>query len=236
VALVFSQLLFSPQPLHLLRHVETNALAAMAAALGTAARALDGEKSLAERAVDSQRELRDHRSELARMRRTSARVARHSLVWRGQIRPLVRENEDAGYLDLLGGSCLLLTRTSLDADDDDQRLLAPYVRGLSETLAELARSPGDRATRQRAADRSLQALRGMRSTESTPSPELATALTAARIAVTDLMRFVGVIAEEALAATRQEEPKQDEPEVPAPPSARKARFHQLPRSSHRRFR
>ena len=236
VALVFSQLLFSPQPLRLLRRVEANALGAMAAALGMAARALDGERSLAERAVGAQRELRDHLSELARMRRASARVARHSLVWRGQIRPLVRENEDAGYLDLLGGSCLLLTRTSLEADDEDQRLLAPYVREFSETLVDLARSPGDHATRQRAVDRSLQVLRGMRSIESTPGPELAAALTATRIAVTDMMRFVGVVAEEALAATRHEERQQQKPEVPAPPPAREARFHQLLRWSRRWFR
>ena len=225
VALVFSQLLFSPQPLRLLRRVESDALAAMAAALWTAAQALDGEASLAERSVGSQRELRDHLSELARMRRTSGRVARHSLVWRGQITPLVHENEDAGYLDLLGGSCLLLTRTSLEANDEDQRLLAPYVRDFSVTLANLAKNPGDHVTRQRAVDRSLQALHRMRAAHGTPSPELATALTAGRIAVADLMRFVGVIAEEALAATRQEERQQQNPEVPAPPSARKKRRH-----------
>ena len=128
VALVFTQTIFSPEPLRLLRRFETNALEAMAGALNLTAQALEGDEALADEAIGSQRELRDHLSELARMRRASTRVARHSLVWRGQIAPLVRENEDAGYLDLLGGSCLLLTRTSLGAGEEDRRQLAPCVR------------------------------------------------------------------------------------------------------------
>ena len=229
VALVFSQLLFSPEPLRLLRRMETNALTAMADALDLTGRALDGDEALAERAIESQRELRDHLSELARMRRASARVARHSLAWRTHIAPVVRENEDAGYLDLLGGSCLLLTRTSLDAADEDQRLLAPCVRALSATLAELARQPGDKATRQRAVDRSLEILRGMRAVRAEPNPELATALTAARVAVTDLMLFVGVDPAEARAATREEPRKQPELEIPAPASTRRGWFRSLGR-------
>jgi hypothetical protein len=75
----------------------------------------------------------------------------------------------------------------------------------------------------------------MRATKSTPDPELAAALTAARIAVTDLLRFVGVIAEEARAATREKAPKQQKPEVPVPPSAHKARFRQLARRSRAWF-
>lgn len=227
VALVFSQLLFSPQPLRLLRRVETNALAAMSAALGMAAQALAGEKSLAERAVGNQRDLRDRLSEVARMRRASTRVARHSLVWRGQVAPLVRENEDTGHLDLLGGSCLLLTRTSLAANDEDQRLLAPCMREFSETLADLARNPGDQAARQRAVDRSLQILRKMRSIQRAPDPDLVAAISVARVAVTDLMRFVGVDAEEALAVTRQREHKQQHPELPNPGVAPRARPRRL---------
>ncbi len=235
VALVFSQVLFSPEPLRLLRRVETNALAAMAAGLDLTARALEGDEALAERAIGSQRELRDQLSELARMRRASVRVARHSLVWRAQIKPLVRENEDAGHLDLLGGSCLLLSRTSLGADDEDRRLLAPCVRALSTTLADLAREPGDRATRQRAVDRSLEILRGMRSVRTDRDPELTAALAAARVAVTDLMLFVGVDPDEARAATGAEARKQ-ELEVRAAASARKPRFDPLRRWFRRRFR
>lgn len=235
VALVFSQLLFSPEPLRLLRRVETNALAAMAAGLDLTARVLEGDEVLAERAIGSQRELRDQLSELARMRRASVRVARHSLVWRSQLAPLVRENEDAGHLDLLGGSCLLLSRTSLGAHDEDRRLLAPCVRALSTILADLAREPGDRATRQRAVDRSLEVLRAMRSIRTEPDPELTAAFSASRIAVTDLMLFVGVDPDEARAATREEARKQ-ELEVPAlAPPPRKSPFRPLRRWYRRWF-
>jgi hypothetical protein len=207
VALVFSQLLFPPEPLRLLHRVETNALTAMAAALDLAARALDGDETLADQAIGRQRELRDHLSELARTRRASARVARHSLAWRTQITPVVRENADAGHLDLLGGSCLLLTRTSLGTSDADRRLLAPCVASLSTMLADLAERPDDRATRQVAVDRSLEILREMRSVRTEPDPDLTAALTAARIAVTDLMLFAGVDPDEARAATREQERK-----------------------------
>lgn len=232
VALVFSQLLFTPEPLRLLRRVETDALDAMAAALDLTAKALAGDAALAERAIESLRELRDHLSELARIRRASARVARHSLAWRGQIAPLVRENEDAGYLDLLGGSCLLLTRTSLEANDDDQRLLAPCIRGFSTTLAEVARRPGDRATRQRAVERSLDTLRTMRAVQAEPDPELAATLTAARVAVTDLMLFAGVDPEEARAASREEPRSQPELEVRPPAPVRTGWLRALRRWLH----
>jgi hypothetical protein len=229
VALVFSQLLFSPQPLRLLRRVEANALAAMGDALDLAAQALEGDDALAERAIERQRDLRDHLSELARTRRASTRVARHSLAWRRQIAPVVQENEDAGYLDLLGGSCLLLTRTSLHANDEDQLLLAPCIRAFSTTLSDLSRQPGDRAARQRAVDRSLEILRRLRDIRTEPDPDLAAARTAARIAVTDLMLFVGVAPEEARAATREEPRRQPEPEVRAPASARRRGFRALRR-------
>jgi fusaric acid resistance family protein len=235
VALVFSQLLFSPEPLRLLRQVESNVLAAMAAALDLTARALEGDEELADRAVNSQRELRDHLSELARMRSASARVARHSLTWRTQITPVVRENEDAGHLDLLGGSCLLLTRTSLEAGRADRRRLAPCVRTLSATLAELARRPGDHETRQLAVERSLDVLRGMRSVSAESSAELTAALAAARMAITDLMLFVGVPADEARAAAA-EEAREHEPEVPEPVSTRTQRQRTLARRFRRRRR
>jgi hypothetical protein len=229
VALAFSQLLFSPEPLRLLRRFETNVLDALATALDLAAQALEGNEAVAERAIDSQRELRDHLSELARMRRASARIARHSLVWRGQIAPLVRETEDAGYLDLLGGSCLMLTRTSLGAGEEQRRRLAPCIRALSETFADLAPRPGDRATRQRAVERSLEILHRMRSVDAEPDPGLTAALTAARVAVTDLLLFAGVDPDEARAATRQEEPEPPEAQVPVPASARRAPLETLRR-------
>jgi len=257
VALVFSQLIFTPEPLRLLRRVESHALAAMAAGLELTARALEGDEALIDRAIGSQRELRDHLSELARIRRASTRVARHSVAWRGQIKPLVRENEDAGHLDLLGGSCLLLTRTSLETrelesrelesrelqtGEADKRRLASCVRAFSETLADLARNPGGRATRQRAVDRALDILHAMRDEQSEPgyeSPgtnaaaESPAVIAAARIAVTDLMLFVGVPSDEAHVATHQPRRRQPQLEVPPPAATRNRPLQRLGRSARR---
>jgi len=111
VALVFTQILFSPEPVALLRRAEAAALADMADALGLTARALEGDDDeLADRAMSKLRDLRDRLAELSRTRRASSRVVRHSLRWRTRMAPVVRERENAGHLDLLGGSCLMLTR------------------------------------------------------------------------------------------------------------------------------
>jgi len=236
VALVFSQVLFSPEPVQLLRRFEANALHAMAAALELTADALGGDEAVADDAIRIQRELRDHLTELARMRRASTRVARHSVAWRGQIAPLVRETEDAGQLDLLGGSCLLLTRTTLETRPEDRRLFAPSVRALAATLSELAGEPGERSARQRAVDRSLDILRGMRAVAVERDADVTAALTAARMAVVDLMLFAGVEADEARAATREEEREQPALEVSAPAPARRAPFQPVVQRLRRRFR
>jgi hypothetical protein len=214
VALIFSQLVFQPDPLGLLRRVEASALKAMASGLDLTAQALEGDDSVIDRAIGSQRDLRDQLSELARIRRASTRIARHGLTWRGQIKPLVRENVDAGHLDLLGGSCLLLTRTSLAAGEEEQRLLAPFIVAFSQILTELSEQPGDREKRQRAVDRSLGMLRTMGDLQPRHVSELFAAVTAVRIAVMDLMLFVGVPSDEARAATRGEEGEPRELEVP----------------------
>src|SRR3954454_12392149 len=111
------------------------------------------------------RTLRDGLSELGRTRAASGRVARRSAVWRSQIAPVVRETEDAGRLDLLGGSCLTLTRVAMATDHACRRALAPHVRQLADALGELARSLGDRSTRQEAADRALQVARALATTD-----------------------------------------------------------------------
>jgi hypothetical protein len=196
----------------------------MASALDLAADALDrGDDELADRAVDSQRELRDQLTELARIRTAGPRVARHSLVWRSRVAPVAGEKENAGHLDLLGTSCLLLTRTSLNANAEDRRRLAPGVRALSSVLGDLASAPGEQVTRQRAVDRSLEILRDMRSANRDPDADVTATLTAARMAVTDLMRFAGVDTDEA-AATRPDAPAEHgDPEVRAVPP-RRTRF------------
>jgi hypothetical protein len=120
----------------------------------------------------------------------------------------------------------------LEAGEDDRRLLVPSIHALAAVHADLSQQPGEAATRQRATERSLEILRAMRGLRREPDAALAAALTAARIAVTDLMLFAGVDPEEARAATREQPREHRELEVRAPASAGKG----LLASLRRRFR
>ena len=104
---------------------------------------------------------------------------------------MVRERENAGHLDLLGGSCLMLTRTTLTMNAPDRRRLAPSVRELAGAVADLAKTPGDRPTRQRAADRALAI--GRRAAGSDPQSQATPAANVAiQMVATDVMVFCGV--------------------------------------------
>ena len=192
VALVFTQVLFSPEPVALLRRAEAAALAEMAGGLELTARALEGgDDELDQRAMSSLWDLRDRLADLRRTRHASNRVVRHSLLWRARMAPVVHESENAGHLDLLGGSCLLLTRTALAMSPPEGRGLAPTIRGLAVAIGDLAPAPGDRATRQRAADRSLALARSVAA--SAPRSRAAlTASAAIRMVATDIAAFAGV--------------------------------------------
>jgi hypothetical protein len=227
VALVFTQVLFSPEPLALLRRAESVALTDMADALRLAARALEhDDDDAAEGATNHLRTLRDDLSELGRTRAASSRVARRSAIWRSQIAPVVRETEDAGRLDLLGDSCLTLTRMAMAADRDSRRGLAPHVRELSDALADLAALPGDRSTRQAAADRALAIARGLTRADEPSAAEAVAAVVALRTAATDLMIFAGVDPGDAQAAVRE---GTGELEVPAPASRRQPFWLRYPK-------
>jgi hypothetical protein len=204
VALVFSQLLFSPEPIRLLRRAETAALAVMAGGLASTATALEhDDDELAESAIAALRDLRDDLSELGRVRRASTRVARRSVVWRSRLDPVVQEKEDAGHLDLLGGSCLVLARTAASLDSSKRATLAPRVRELAEALEELAGGLGARAVRQHAADRSL-AVAVEISVEGEPADSpFAAAVMSVRMVATDLMVFAGIDSDDAVAAVRE---------------------------------
>jgi uncharacterized membrane protein YgaE (UPF0421/DUF939 family) len=159
VALVFSQLLFPPEPVALVRRAASAALGEMAQGLRLAGRAVrTSDEGVAEQAVQTLRELRDRLGELARTRRASQRVVRHSILWRTRKAPVVRETENAGYLDLLGSSCLLLSRTVLDVDTHRREAVALTVDGLADDLAELANDPGSKDVRQRTAEHVLELL------------------------------------------------------------------------------
>jgi uncharacterized membrane protein YgaE (UPF0421/DUF939 family) len=193
VALVFSQLLFSPEPVSLVRRAEVAALARMAKGLELTARALSShDDTLAEQAMRELRDLRDPLAELARTRRASTRIVRHTLVWQARRTAVVRENESAEQLDLLGSSCLLLARTVTATSPPEQRSLAPSVHEVAGALAALARRPGDRPTRQRAADCALAVATEITGRRVPPEWALAAAITSLRMVTADIMLFAGV--------------------------------------------
>jgi uncharacterized membrane protein YgaE (UPF0421/DUF939 family) len=227
VALVFSQVLFSPEPLRLLRRAEAAMLERMAAGLALTARALEqGDDELAEQAIAALRELPDDVAELRRTRRASARVARRTLVWRAHRELVVRENENADHLDLLGGSCLMLARVAPSLTPPEQEAIEPSVRGLADVLAALARDLGDRTTRQRAADRALEVANSVSGSDALPGSASALAITGVRLVATDLMVFAGVDLDDAVEAVREGILEQ---RVAAPAPAPRRRFGWLRR-------
>jgi hypothetical protein len=221
VALTFSQLLFSPEPVRLLRRAESAALADMGRGLELTAAALEhDDDDLAEEALTTLRESRDRLVELGQTRRASTRVSRRSAVWRSQRAPVVQETENAGYLDLLGGSCLMLTRAALAAEGHDRRELARPVRGLAQALTALGLGPGDRVTRQDAADRVLEVARETVASGLPTDPALA-AIMAVRSVAADALMFAGVDPEQAVDAVQHGTGEFD---VPTPPPAPRVPF------------
>jgi len=205
VALVFSQVLFTPEPVRLLRRAETGALTEIANAFDLTAKALDeNDQELAGQAIDSLRNLRDRLAELGRTRDASKRVSRTSAVWRSRLEPVVQEIEYAGQLDLLGASALMVVRTATDAERDERAVLAPAIRELAAEVRNLAQDPGDREVRQRAVHGVLQAARRLRSDaavhDAVPDSSLTAPLVAMRSAAADIMVFAGVDATQAAQA------------------------------------
>jgi hypothetical protein len=217
VALVFTQVLFSPEPVALLRRAEAAALTDLADGLELTARALESNNhELAERAMASLRDLRDRMAELSRTRRASSRVVRHSLLWRTMRKPVVRESENAGHLDLLDGSCLLLARSALAMSPPDRRRIAPSVRELAGAIEDLARAPGDRPSRQRAADRALDLARSAPGSPTLSQSALAASV-AIRMVATDVMVFAGVDPGQAAHAVGDGSRALDAPDPPPEP-------------------
>ena len=225
VALVFSQLLFSPEPIRLLRRAEAAALAVMADGLSSITNALeDDDDELARDAITRLRDVRDDLSELGRVRRASTRVARRSLAWRSRLDPVVHEQENAGHLDLLGGSCLLLARTAASLGSTERAKLAPQVRELAEALMELSGDLGSRTARQHAADRCLAVAAETSADGEPPDSAFAAAVMSVRMVAIDLMVFAGIEPDDAVSAVRQ---GIESDRVPAPPNAAKLPFSWL---------
>jgi hypothetical protein len=100
------------------------------------------------------------------------------------------------------------------------------VRELSDALADLAALPGDRSTRQAAADRALAIARGLTRADEPSAAEAVAAVVALRTAATDLMIFAGVDPGDAQAAVRE---GTGELEVPAPASRRQPFWLRYPK-------
>jgi uncharacterized membrane protein YgaE (UPF0421/DUF939 family) len=200
VGLVFSQLLFAPEPLRLLRRSESSVLSSLADGLSLTADALEHKnQQLADQATSQLRALRDNLVSLNTVRMASARIVRHSLTWRMRAAPVALEQERADQLDLLAGSGVMLARTAMATTDQERLSLAPAVRHLATALADLARDPGDRATRQRAADSALD-LASWLTVHGPAVPAqsaLAAACAAVRMITIDVMIFAGMEPEQA---------------------------------------
>ena len=214
VALLFSQVLLSPEPVALVRRAAAHALARMAEALTLIAEALErSDDELADRAAGLLRDVRDELAELSRLRKASSRVARHSAIWRSRIEPTVKENENAGHLDLLGASCVLLARVAAEADPAKRTPLAPSVHQLADAVAAMAADLGDRDARQAAADDAIAVARRLADADTTAGGAYAAAVLAVQMVTVDVMVVAGVDADEAVAAVQQ---GSGEFRVPAP--------------------
>jgi uncharacterized membrane protein YgaE (UPF0421/DUF939 family) len=208
VALMFSQILFTPEPVRLLRYAESRALAEIADAFDLTARAIeDNDQRLADEAIDNLRDLRDRLAELERTRHASHRVARHSAAWRGQRDPLVQEAESADQLDLLGASALVLVRNATIVEGDMRDVLAAALRELAGQVRALAQDPGGQAVRQRVASDILKAARRLRSDDRVDDAlafsAVAATMAALRSTAVDILAFMGADADQAAQAIRR---------------------------------
>ncbi|WP_433161033.1 FUSC family protein [Kribbella sp. CA-247076] len=205
IALLFSQVLFTPEPTRLLRRSESRVLLVIADGFDLAATAIErDDRELAAQAIDSLREVSPRLVELGRTRRAGPLMARRSAVWRTQMAPVVEESEKAGQLDLLGGSALMVVRYATAATGGERLILAPAIRELADDVRDLAEDPGDRAVRQRVVDRLLERARRLRSErdvrEAAPDSTLTATVFAMNATAADVMVFAGVDPDDAAAA------------------------------------
>ncbi|WNI26655.1 FUSC family protein [Streptomyces sp. ITFR-16] len=195
VALVFSQFLFPPHPLTLLRRAEADTLAGLARALELTARTLDGTEE--ERAVLPRAELRPVYTllnDLGTTRDDTIAVVRRTPHWRGRQEPVHQEVAATRHLDLLANSCLTLIRGVEAVDPAHRDVFADAVRGLSGALGALAAAPGSLAVRRHATRWALDVVRD--APAAGPAVPVA-AWESARLVARDILVFTGAGAEAA---------------------------------------
>ncbi|AKF09410.1 hypothetical protein DB32_006559 [Sandaracinus amylolyticus] len=196
VALVFSQFLFSPEPVRLLRRVESTTLHEMSIGLALTADAFEraaDRPRLLQRALDALHSVRMRLAELEEASAASDATARHSPIWRFLRRGrLATAREDAERLDMLGASCLMLARMLPSVTLDERRRLAPRLRDLADALAELAEAPDASDARARAAERVLAITRAANGIDPMMDPYDAAARVAVRTIADDLIAFAQI--------------------------------------------
>lgn len=204
VALVFTQVLFSPEPVALVRRAERQALRGIADELRRAARHLARDDAPHEPDLSRLRRLRGQIVDVGWAGAASLRAARRSVLWRHRARRLAPVTETAGQLELLGSSCMTFLRTaSLTRDREQRRRLAPHVEELAEVVAALAVDPADQGVRQQAVRRALRVARDVSApAPPVPATEETAAVTTFLLVVFDLLVFAGVTPPLAQAAMR----------------------------------
>ncbi|UQU62597.1 FUSC family protein [Couchioplanes caeruleus] len=195
VALAFSQLLFPPEPLRLLRLAEARVLTRLAAGLRAAAEAVEhGDRPRADDATALLRDVHGDLEALRTARSASDRIVRHGLTWRRRAGLVVTERERADHLDLLAGSCLALTRSVTAVRGPHRARLAATVRHLAAALADLADDPADEVTRQVAAERAADLAASLieHGDDVRAQSAVAAAYASIRMVAADVMVFAGV--------------------------------------------
>jgi hypothetical protein len=200
-ALVFTQILFSPEPVALVRRAEAATLTSMGDGMGAVADALDREDDEVLRsATDRMRDVGDHLNELGRAMLASGRVVRHSILWRSRRGAVDSVTDEAGHLHLLGPGCLLFIRTAIATGPRERALLRPPMRELACVLTDLARARGDVDARQRAVDRVLDVTRGFAVEAAPLGPAMTAAVASLRMVAFDVIVYAGVGADQAATA------------------------------------
>lgn len=218
VALIFTQVLFTPNPLRLLRLAEAEALTAVSRGLHSAADAMrDYDEAAGQTALADLRRTRDELAEIYDVRQRSRRVTRHTLTRRGSTQPVVAENENAGFLDLLGDGSVMAVRLGIHGDQEQQHRLSSSLRGFAKLLERLAGSPGDRKSRQQVVDDIPDLLDQLHGHNVEIEDPADTAARVTRMLAHDIMRYAGVGSESAQRvmeqdATEAKIPDQHEPQ------------------------
>lgn len=221
VALFFTQVIFSPEPVALLREAEADALKAIARGLAQTADALRGtDDGGVERAMNTLWALPARLVELARLREAGSRMARRSALWRSQRPEVAAEGTHAARLALVASSTVTLARASFVVTSAARDALAERIRALGAILERLAHAPGDQDVRQRAVEDALAISRPLGSADAS-DPGVVAATGVLAIIARDVLIFVGLTPHQATEAMRGELAAA---RVPKPPRAPRLPF------------